>query len=76
MKHYGLAAPFTQPVDNKDKEFVVQYEVKFDEPLQCGGAYIKLFIHDPDRKADDFDNNTPYVVMFGPDRCGATNKVR
>lgn len=23
----------------------------------------------------DFSNDVPYAVMFGPDKCGATNKV-
>lgn len=26
-------------------------------------------------KAGDFKDNTGYSVMFGPDKCGATNKV-
>jgi calnexin len=55
---------------------VVQYEVKLDETLSCGGAYVKLFTADEGRAADDFDNDTPYAIMFGPDRCGTTNKVR
>ncbi len=24
---------------------------------------------------EEFSNTSPYVVMFGPDRCGSTNKV-
>jgi len=75
FKHYGLAYHFPTPINNKEKPLVVQYEVKLDEILTCGGAYIKLFTHDASRKKEDFDNDTPYVIMFGPDRCGATNKV-
>lgn len=25
---------------------------------------------------EEFSNASPYVIMFGPDKCGATNKVR
>ena len=24
---------------------------------------------------DEFSNASPYVIMFGPDKCGSTNKV-
>lgn len=75
-QHYGVALPFNTPVDNKDKPFVVQYEVKMDEPLSCGGAYIKLLEESATATLADFNNDTPYVIMFGPDKCGATNKVR
>lgn len=48
-----------------------------EEPLTCGGAYVKLFDAAVEGVKDgEFDNDTPYVIMFGPDRCGATNKVR
>ena len=26
-------------------------------------------------KQDEFSNASPYVIMFGPDKCGTTNKV-
>jgi hypothetical protein len=59
---------------------VLQYEVKMEEPLSCGGAYVKLFDAEAAGAAGvvdgEFDNDTPYIIMFGPDRCGATNKVR
>jgi len=41
--------------------------------LECGGAYIKL-LSDP-FNTEDFDGSTPYTIMFGPDKCGGTNKV-
>lgn len=33
---------FPEPVDPKGKPLVVQYEVKLQKGLDCGGAYIKL----------------------------------
>lgn len=43
--------------------------------LDCGGAYLKLLKENADLHADEFSNASPYVIMFGPDKCGATNKV-
>ena len=58
-----------------EKDFVVQYEVKLTEGLSCGGAYIKLLKDEPTLDIATMDNESPYVVMFGPDACGDTNKV-
>lgn len=45
------------------------------EGLECGGAYLKLLRDTKSLHQDEFSNTTPYVIMFGPDKCGATNKV-
>ena len=26
-------------------------------------------------QAEEFSDKTPYTIMFGPDKCGSTNKV-
>ena len=52
---------------------MVQYESTLTDGLTCGGAYIKLLEAPVD--TSKFDNESPYVLMFGPDRCGATDKV-
>ena len=54
---------------------VVQYEVKLQKGLECGGAYMKLLRDNKKLHAEEFSNASPYVIMFGPDKCGATNKV-
>lgn len=74
MKHYGFGVQFDTPITiaNKD-DLVIQYELKLEETLNCGGAYIKLL-----RDVDDItqlDSSSPYSIMFGPDKCGGTNKV-
>eukprot|EP00922_Rhytidocystis_sp_ex-Travisia-forbesii_P033584 GHVS01049895.1.p1 GENE.GHVS01049895.1~~GHVS01049895.1.p1 ORF type:complete len:760 (+),score=179.45 GHVS01049895.1:154-2433(+) len=56
------------------REVVIQYEAKFENDLHCGGAYIKLFDLGG-APLDQFNAETDYVVMFGPDRCGETDKV-
>jgi len=54
---------------------VVQYELQLKNGLQCGGAYLKLLSASEALDADGFKAETPYTIMFGPDRCGSTNKV-
>jgi len=73
-KHYGSAVLFPPLEGKKDTPFVVQFEVRFQNGLTCGGSYIKLFDSEG-KTAADFKDDTRYVIMFGPDRCGATNKV-
>ncbi|KAF9581345.1 hypothetical protein BGW38_001682 [Lunasporangiospora selenospora] len=74
--HHAISASLPEVVDNKDKTLVVQYEVKAQNGLECGGAYMKLLTDSPDGiKFKEFSNDTPYTIMFGPDKCGATNKV-
>lgn len=50
--------------------------MKLQNGLECGGAYLKLLTESPEGiQAQEFSDKTPYTIMFGPDRCGATNKV-
>jgi len=74
-RHHGIAAKFDKALDNTGKTLVVQYEVKLTHGLDCGGAYMKLLKKDDSIKMDDFADNSPYIIMFGPDKCGTTNKV-
>ncbi|KAJ0395922.1 hypothetical protein ATCC90586_000755 [Pythium insidiosum] len=78
-KHYGLAVKLDNPlvIDGSDerKELVVQYEVKLKNGLTCGGAYVKLLRQKADGEYSSFSNDTPYVIMFGPDKCGSSDKV-
>ncbi|KAG0320608.1 hypothetical protein BGZ99_004406 [Dissophora globulifera] len=74
--HHAISASLPEVVDNKDKTLVVQYEVKAQQGLECGGAYMKLLTDSPEGiKYKEFSNETPYTIMFGPDKCGSTNKV-
>jgi len=73
--HHAISAKFPKKIDNKGKTLVVQYEVKLQNGLECGGAYMKLLRDTKALHQDEFSNTTPYVIMFGPDKCGHTNKV-
>ena len=53
---------------------MIQFTVKHEQNIDCGGGYIKLF----DCKLDqaDMHGESPYNIMFGPDICGpGTKKV-
>ncbi|UPK99016.1 hypothetical protein LCI18_009951 [Fusarium solani-melongenae] len=73
--HHAISAKFPKKIDNKGKTLVVQYEVKLQNGLECGGAYMKLLRDNKALHQEEFANTTPYVIMFGPDKCGHTNKV-
>ncbi|KAK4193528.1 Calreticulin family-domain-containing protein [Podospora australis] len=73
--HHAISAKFPKKIDPKGKSLVVQYEVKLQSGLECGGAYMKLLRDNKALHQEEFSNATPYVIMFGPDKCGHTNKV-
>ena len=76
-KQHAISAKLDKPLTfDGTQPLVVQYEVKMQKGLSCGGAYIKLLSQTPENSnADEFSDKTPYTIMFGPDRCGANNKV-
>lgn len=44
--HHAISAPLDTTVDTTKDDVVVQYEVKFQTGLECGGAYLKLLSED------------------------------
>uniref|UniRef100_A0A7S0DZ29 Calnexin n=1 Tax=Hanusia phi TaxID=3032 RepID=A0A7S0DZ29_9CRYP len=74
QKH-ALSSAFEKAIEVQDSTFVVQYEVKATNGLACDGAYIKLLQKGSAKQLSKFDNNVRYTIMFGPDRCGSTDKV-
>lgn len=72
-RFYALSAAF-KPLSNLDKPMVIQFTVKHEQNIDCGGGYIKLF--DCSLDQTDMHGESPYNVMFGPDICGpGTKKV-
>jgi hypothetical protein len=66
-KYYGLTLPFQTPLTMGDSpSIVIQYEIKFEEVLACGGAYVKLLRDITD--FGDVNKDTPYSILFGPDK--------
>jgi len=70
-RFYALSAAIDTPVDNKDSDLVVQFQVRHPQKLDCGGGYIKL---GSDWDQENFNGDSEYSVMFGPDICGSSTK--
>lgn len=78
MKHYGFGSKFPSPFDASSRDVVVQFEVKLEEGLACGGAYVKLLrtpSNEQELDLQELTNETPYSIMFGPDKCGNVGKL-
>jgi len=74
-KKHAVSHLFKEPIDPKGTGLVVQYELHMKKDLKCGGAYLKLLTASEELDHDGFKAETPYTIMFGPDKCGGTNKV-
>ncbi|KAJ6294398.1 hypothetical protein OIU76_022468 [Salix suchowensis] len=75
-RKYAIVKELDEPVSLKDGTVVLQFETRLQKGLECGGAYLKyLRPQEAGWVAKGFDNESPYSIMFGPDKCGATNKV-
>ncbi|KAL5016306.1 hypothetical protein ScPMuIL_005895 [Solemya velum] len=73
-KFYGISAKFDKPFSNEGKPLVIQFTVKHEQNIDCGGGYAKIFGSDLTQK--DMHGDSPYKIMFGPDICGpGTKKV-
>merc|ERR1712088_242730 len=72
-RFYALSKEF-KPFSNADKPLVIQFTVKHEQNIDCGGGYAKIFDCSLDQK--DMHGDSPYQIMFGPDICGpGTKKV-
>eukprot|EP01051_Picozoa_sp_SAG22_P003375 SAG22_NODE_163_length_16829_cov_9.946204_11_plen_560_part_00 len=75
-KKHGIAAKFPGgAVQLGDKPLVIQYELEIEKPHTCGGLYVKLLRDDGISNLSTLNGDSEYTIMFGPDKCGATNKV-
>jgi calreticulin len=73
-RFYAISSKFDESFSNEDKTLVVQFQVKHEQNIDCGGGYVKVFPSDLDQK--DLHGDSPYLIMFGPDICGpGTKKV-
>ncbi|KAL0220025.1 hypothetical protein P9112_005678 [Eukaryota sp. TZLM1-RC] len=73
-RFYAYSAKFNAVHSNKDKPLVLSYQVKnTQERSSCGGSYIKLLPADVDQ--ENFNGDSKYIIMFGPDQCGSSKKL-
>lgn len=71
-RFYAISAKFDKPFSSEGKTLVIQFSVKHEQEIDCGGGYVKLFASDLDQKS--MHGDTPYHIMFGPDICGYSTK--
>lgn len=72
-RFYAMSKKFA-PFSNKDKPVIIQFSVKHEQNIDCGGGYLKIF--DCKLKQEEMHGESPYEIMFGPDICGpGTKKV-
>merc|ERR1711970_1413998 len=69
-KFYAMSTKHTE-FSNEGKTLVVQFTVKHEQDIDCGGGYLKLGAFEPEK----FEGSSEYNIMFGPDICGATKKT-
>jgi calreticulin len=71
-RFYQISAEFPE-FSNKGKDLVLQYTVKHEQKIDCGGGYLKILpAEGVDQKT--FNGDSPYNIMFGPDICGTSTK--
>ncbi|NXT86417.1 CALR3 protein, partial [Anhinga rufa] len=61
-KFYAISSRF-KPFSNKAKTLVVQYTVKHEQKIDCGGGYVKIFSSNLDQK--NLSGDSRYYIMFG-----------
>ncbi|KAJ8273964.1 hypothetical protein COCON_G00085890 [Conger conger] len=70
-RFYALSARF-EPFSNAGKPLVIQFTVKHEQKIDCGGGYVKVFPADLDQA--QMHGDSEYYIMFGPDICGYSTK--
>jgi len=71
-RFYQISAKMNDHSSNKGKDFIVSYIVKHEQNIDCGGGYLKVMPGPVDQS--DFNGDTNYNIMFGPDICGSSTK--
>eukprot|EP01120_Amphizonella_sp_Union-15-10_P006943 TRINITY_DN229_c0_g2_i2.p1 TRINITY_DN229_c0_g2~~TRINITY_DN229_c0_g2_i2.p1 ORF type:complete len:412 (+),score=126.07 TRINITY_DN229_c0_g2_i2:71-1306(+) len=71
-RFYTISAEFPKEFSNLDKTLVLQYTVKFEQNIDCGGGYVKLFPAALDQ--EKLNSESDYNIMFGPDICGSSTR--
>ncbi|XP_048845014.1 calreticulin 3b [Brienomyrus brachyistius] len=70
-RFYAVSSRF-EPFSNQDKTLVIQFTVKHEQKIDCGGGYVKVFPADLDQA--NMHGESQYNIMFGPDICGYSTK--
>ena len=57
VSHFAISAKIPE-FTNKNRTLVLQYSIKFEQDIECGGGYIKLLSAFVNQKK--FGGDTPY----------------
>jgi len=71
-KFYAISAEMKE-FSNRDKDLIIQYSVKHEQKIDCGGAYVKVF--PASLNQEEMHGDSVYNIMFGPDICGSTKRT-
>jgi len=75
-RFHGISAKMDKAFNSSEgKDIVIQYSVKNEQKIDCGGAYIKLLPGGDKFDAAKFGGDTQYGIMFGPDICGSNKRT-
>lgn len=61
-RFYAASARF-EPFSNEGKPLVIQFTVKHEQKIDCGGGYVKVFPADLDQA--EMHGESSYYIMFG-----------
>lgn len=61
-RFYATSARF-DAFSNEGKPLVIQFTVKHEQKIDCGGGYVKVFPADMDQI--DMHGDSQYYIMFG-----------
>jgi calreticulin len=64
-RFYAISAPLDEDFSNEGKTLVVQYSVKHEQNIDCGGGYLKILPAGLDQ--ENFGGDSEYNIIFGPD---------
>lgn len=70
-RFYQISASYPE-FSNKGKDLIIQYSIKHEQKIDCGGGYLKIGGAGVDQET--FHGESPYNIMFGPDICGSSTK--
>jgi len=70
-RFYQISAAFPE-FSNRGKDLIIQYSVKHEQRIDCGGGYLKIL--PPGLDQTQFQGESPYNIMFGPDICGSSTR--
>lgn len=56
-KHFAISAKIPE-FTNKNRTLVIQYSIRFEQDIECGGGYMKLLSGFVNQKK--FGGDTPY----------------